>query len=213
MDNIISVSADSLDAFFLWEGVTPAVREQLRASLPAAEEFCRGETVYDSSHFRRALGLVTDGELIVCRLNEGRERQHRLQAGQVFGAAALFGGESYSTEIRAARRSHVLFLPEAQLCDWFARDSRIAQNYIRFLTGRIRFLNEQLRGCTGGDAENRLLHHLREHAGPDGRIGRTVPWSTLAEQLGMGRSSLYRARDRLRERGLLSDENGVLYIR
>lgn len=196
---------------FLFEGVSSEETARMLAQLSAPVVYERGEKVYTPTAYRHALGVVVEGELAVHRPTDEHTRQQLLVVENVFGAAALFGGEDYVTEIVAAKRSRVVFISEEQLTEWFAAVPRVAQNYIRFLTGRIRFLNAQLRGCADGGAVERLTRYLLDHA-HDGVVERGVPWSTLADQLGMGRSSLYRARDTLRAEGRLVEREGIWYI-
>lgn len=203
---------DVLHTLFLFDGIEASVRTELLSALPPPEEFRRGDVVYTAATFRRAVGVVLAGELSVLRLSGGHERQQRLSAGSLFGVAALFGNEEYVTEVIAAKQTRVQFIPEEQLLLWFHRDGRVAENYVRFLTDRIRFLNEQLRGCTGGDAEDRLRQYLYAHCDADGKLCLKVSWSTLAGQLGMGRSSLYRAREALMESGQLKKRQQHWYI-
>lgn len=67
---------------------------------------------------------------------------NRLGAGQIFGAAALFGEtDAYVTEIEALRATRLLFISQARMSDYIARYPVVAENYIRFLSDRIRFLN------------------------------------------------------------------------
>ena len=205
--------SDVLTDLFLWQGVTDTARDAMLAQLPPPQEYARGAVLYTADRFPRALGVVLCGELTVQRLSCGHERQQqRLPAGRLFGAAALFGGENYITEITAAKRSTVQLIPEELLRAWMRENGSVAENYVRFLTDRIRFLNAQLRDCTGGDAEERLWQYLRSHADSDGKLTRRVSWSTLAGQLGMGRSSLYRARDALLASGRLCCREQDWYI-
>lgn len=47
-------------------------------------------------------------------------------------------------------------------------DFRIAENYIRFLSGRIRFLNERIAGFTEDSAERRVADYFFQHRREDG---------------------------------------------
>ena len=86
---------------FLFRGLSPQEREQyLAESGEEPRSYRRGDVVYDRSRARRALALVLEGHL---RVLHGRVVMNDLYAGDVFGAAALFGaGESYESEVVAA---------------------------------------------------------------------------------------------------------------
>ena len=64
----------------------------------------------------------------------------------------------------------VLFLPQETLTAFMKRDFRVAENYIRFLSDRLRFLNRRIAGFTGGAADRRLARYLLEHCGGDGAV-------------------------------------------
>ena len=127
--------------------------------------------------------------------------------GGVFGAAGLFSDmEGYVSEIQAIRKSKVLFLPEEMLHSLFMRMPVAAENYIRYLSGRIRFLNNRIDSFTGGSAERRVAVFLLDAASKAGKadIRLAITFTDLAESLNIGRASLYRAMDSLVEAGLIS---------
>ena len=85
-------------------------------------------------------------------------------------------------------------------------DFRIAENYIRFLSGRIRFLNERIAGFEGGQRRaprGRLFFSTPPGGRPRRVAGGMVE---LAKLLGIGRPSLYRAVDALFQSGALQKE-------
>ncbi len=136
--------------------------------------------------------MILSGEVQVFRSDGDGRRvvMNRLSAGQVFGAAALFGDtEAYATEIEALCPTRLVFISQAQMSACIARYPLVAENYIRFLSGRIRFLNHKIAGFTGGPTGNRLYHYLLEHRQPDGRVDIPVSMVELAQSLNIGRSS------------------------
>ena len=82
------------------------------------------------------------------------------------------------------------------------RNYRAAENYIRFLSERVRFLNHKIAGFTGGQADCRVVVWLLEHAqGAEVCLPRSM--TEWAQSLNIGRSSLYRSLDALTEAGLI----------
>lgn len=70
---------------------------------------------------------------------------------------AVFGeGETFVTEVYATQDAAVAFIGQQQLSAWFSAYPRLAENYICFLTDRIRFLNRRITTYTGGQVEERL---------------------------------------------------------
>lgn len=203
------------EGVFLFDGMTAAQRDALLGELPPPERFRRGTRLYSRRRFRRALGIVLSGTVRVFR-DEGDGRRvvmNQLGPAGVFGAAALFGDEpEYVTEIEAAEDCVIQFIGQEQMACLMRRDFRLAENYIRFLTGRIRFLNRRIAGFTGGQADERLCAYLLDHRGPDGLV--TLPGSMmeLAQTLNIARSSLYRSLDALEAVGKIRREGRRVYI-
>lgn len=195
---------------FLFRGLSEAERDRLLAEAPLPERFEKGAVIYSAERFRRAVGVVLQGEVLVVR---DAAVLNRLGVGAVFGAAALYGEESrYVTEVRAATACELLFFDEALLDRWMRRDFRLAENYIGFLSDRIRFLNQRIASFTAGDAEQRLLTYLRQHADESGLVTLPHSMSELSRMLDMGRTSLYRSLDALTADGKLRREGKSIYI-
>ncbi len=195
MDNPIAEGVP----FFLFSGL-PASRQArlLAQAAPQERLYEKGETIYDSRLAQRALALVLEGEV---RVLHGRVVMNDLHPGDVFGAAALFGeDEPYPSRVVAVSRCRVALFTQATVSALMAADPRIAENYIRFLSGRIRFLNRRLSALTAGQTDGRLWRFLRTHCDAQGRVCLPGGMKELAEALGMGRTSLYRALD-----GLVAD--------
>lgn len=195
---------------FLFHGLSDAQRDALLAEAPPPERFEKGAVIYSADRFRRAVGVVLNGEVLVLR---DAAVLNRLGRGAVFGAAALYGQEThYVTEVRAATACELRFFDESLLNDWMRRDFRLAENYIGFLSDRIRFLNRRIASFTAGDANERLLAYLQQHADENGPVALPHSMSELSKMLDMGRTSLYRALDTLAAEGRIRREGKTIYI-
>ncbi len=195
---------------FLFRGLSEARQTALLAEAPPPERFEKGAVIYSASQFRRAVGVVECGEVLILR---DAAVLNRLGIGAVFGAAALYGEETqYVTEIRAACACKIRFFDEALLRRWMEQDFRIAENYIGFLSDRIRFLNRRIASFTAGDAEHRVLTYLQQHADQNGLVTLPHSMSELSKMLDMGRTSLYRALDTLVTEGRVRWEDKLIYI-
>lgn len=200
---------------FLFTGIPVGECEALMACLPPPREFSKGDGIYSCHDFQRALGVLLEGEAEVSRpcADGHRVVMNRLKAGGIFGAAALFGDCSdYVTEIRAATTCRVLFIPQDQMLELMKRDFRLAENYIRFLSGRVRFLNEKIASFTDGQTDDRLRRYLLQNSDESGRVALPRSMVELAQTLNMGRSSLYRSLDALEAAGLIRREGKKLFI-
>ena len=138
-----------------------------------------------------------------------------LGPGQCFGAASMFQEyDFYVTDIRAGKRSSVLFLPQDALMQLFGQSQRALANYLSFLTGRIFYLNRRIDAYTGGSAECRLAMYLLDNQQDGAPPTVTLPFgmNKLAELLGIGRASLYRAMETLEKKGLIAREGKCIAI-
>ena len=176
----------------------------------------KGDTVYDPAHFSRAVGLVLSGRIRVSGGSAPRYRMRTLSKGDPFGAAAVFSPEEdYATCLTAETRCRVLFLPQTLLARLLVEDPAVAENYIVFLSERVRFLNEKIRSLTtpstGGTLREYLLKNAKEEE--DGFVLRLgISYSALASALNMGRASLYRALDGLEKSGAIRREGKKILI-
>ena len=165
--------------------------------------FQNGETVFSDEAFEKALGLIVTGAVSVYRIGGGNPvLLNLLSAGDLFGAAALFSGEShYVTRIVASGSASIFFL-SAELCEeWIRSYPDFAISYVRFLSDRIRFLNRRLASLAAPGVEQKLAAFL---LGDRETIG--LRMVQIASALGVGRASLYRAVDTFCERGWIRRE-------
>lgn len=199
------------DRLFLFEGVSPTEKTHCWA-INSGEEasFAKGEVIYDSEHAKRALALVLEGRV---RVLHGRVVMNELHAGDVFGAAALFGEEDpFPTTVAARTDCRVLFIPQATVSAWMAAVPRVGENYIRFLSDRIRFLNRRLATLTAGQTDGKLWRYLLAHRDESGSVHLSGGLAELAKALNMGRSSLYRGLDALTADGKIQRRGKDIFI-
>lgn len=153
-----------------------------------------------------AIAVITDGKASVLSDASAQGVYLRsLQTGDVFGAAGIYKyTQQYSTVIRADRDCTVFTLPAKDVQNLITCSSVIAENYIRFLSDRICFLNKKISVFTAGTAEARLAMYLLSlPVQEDGTRVIPVRMSDVASSLNIGRASLYRALDTLEENHFL----------
>lgn len=185
---------------FLFQGAEELLSDALALGVKA---FPRGETICGPDTAERALGIVLKGRAEAVSLTREQTVLAAFGPGDTFGAAALFGGAGYVSLVRAVTGCTVLLLPEALLRQWFVRCPRMAENYIAFLSGRVRFLNGKIAIFTQEGARQRLYRWLRANCDETGRLPERLSMTKLAGALSMGRTSLYRAMEELESAGLI----------
>ena len=151
--------------------------------------------VYSPRHFRRSLGVVLSGQL---QVTKGALAVSVLEPGDLFGAAALYSDEpEFATTITARGPSRCLMLEQALVDRLLAEHGQIRENYLRYLTGRIRFLSGRLQTLAQPGAEGKLARYLLAGGGS------SCPATQLCQRLGVSRASLYRAFAALEDSGLI----------
>ena len=192
-------------AWFLFAGLPSDTAKRFADDFPPPVSFEKGDRVTFLQDSPRALGIVLRGTVCVWRSgSDGKEQNcNRLAVGEAFGAATLFGDTAPVSCITAGKDCVVQFVPEATLQALLRAEPLVAENLVRFLTDRIRFLNHSLNRLRGGSAAERLLPFLQANANEHGVV--TFPsLASVATALDMGRTSLYRAFDELEQAGMLT---------
>ena len=175
--------------------------------LPEAESFTKGEAIYTEYTYRRALGILLSGKAAALPGGGGKTILNRFSPGAVFGAAAVFSSENiYVSRIVAESSCRVLFLDEPFLRALFRAHPKTAENYIVFLSERIRFLNEKVTLFTKEDAEGRVYDFLRRNGG----YGESM--AALARRIGIGRTTLYRTLNELEQKKMLVRKDGKIEV-
>ena len=162
------------------------------------EHYEKDQIIFDRADTERALGIILFGECIVTKESaNGKMPMSVLRQTDLFGAASLFHDEeAYVARVMAGESTWVLLINESALRAMMQRDFRVTENYLRYLTARIRFLSERLDGFLPQSVEDRVLSYIKNHA-ENGLYESEWSVSSLAEALRIGRTTLYRAMDKL----------------
>ena len=167
--------------------------------------FSSGERIVDAQNFEsfRGLGILLSGK--ACVFGKNRQKEvllNRLNEADVFGAATVFFSkkEAVST-ITAKTKVKVLFIERNLLEKIMENDFAVASAYIAFLSERVYFLNRKIIGFTAKSADCALADYVLRSADENGFL--EVNMSRIASTLDIGRTTLYRALEVLREEGLL----------
>lgn len=175
----------------------------------AMAEFAAGQTVYEPHNFSRCLGIVLSGSV---RVTRDALVISVLSPGELFGAAALFNDlPDYATTLTAAAPCRVVLLEQALVSRLMDADTRVRDNYIRYLSGRIRFLSSKVQSLAAAGVDGKLARFLLSRLTPEQPV-LTCPATELAQRLGISRASLYRAFDALERRGLITHRGRALRV-
>lgn len=198
----------------LFRGVDEIVVEQIVSNQNCrCLRFSKGQTFEPVMELSRAMGIVLSGSVRMEKTVRQAETMKLilLRPGDCFGGGAMFlGGGMRTVAFTAASGVEALQLPQEILTRAMRRNFTVTENYIRYLSGQIRILDEILSDLTAGPAEKRLALFLVERCGEDGEFQGTK--TELSRQLNMGRATLYRALGNLEREGLLACGNKKIQI-
>ena len=184
--------------------------ELLDELLKEAELFpvSKGEKIYERHRFRRCLGVVLEGRVQVKR---GSLLVSTLGAGDLFGAAALFNcQDDYPTTLEALDDCRLLLLSQEQVRALIGRCGDFAEDYVTYLSGRIRFLSSRLDAVSAERSDAKLARYLLTEDGGEGAV--TLSATRLCQELGVGRATLYRAFEDLEEAGVIARSGKTIRI-
>ncbi len=197
LGGIMTVKAEEL---FLLDGISDEGKKRFFSDGRIySRSYKSGDVIYDTSDSPACLGLILSGAVKAEKRSDNKRVPMRtIQAGEVFGAASLFGaGDGYVTVLTAKGATSVLFIPQECVRELVSKESTAAVNYICFLSDKIRFLNSRIDFYTALNAQEKLYEYLCKVMDDSGYASLTVNRAQLAKQLDMGRASLYRAFDAL----------------
>ncbi len=172
-------------------------------------QYTAGMTIQSAHAPVHGIAVLLSGKAdVLSSLSDTAITLRRLEVGSLFGAATLYTeNRQYETVIRSVEDCEVLLLPDDCVKRLIREHGQIAENYIRFLSERICFLNQKMTAFTAGSAEAKLAVYLCGLCtDADGFLSLPVSLSALAESLGMGRASLYRALEKFEQSGWIARE-------
>lgn len=189
--------------------------ERLLSSEPACIRvlaYDAGEAIYTRKHFQHELGFVLRGRVTVDRQTEhGGMRMSELGEGDLFGAAALYcQQQEFVVEIRARTDCRVLFVTEDAWTELLLSDGATLRQYLGYLGERLRYLNKRLDALSSDTMEDRLFLYLQGKA-VDG-VYTVKHYTHLADELCVGRATLYRAMDALCGQGRVLKDGNTIFI-
>ncbi|MBQ5810860.1 MAG: Crp/Fnr family transcriptional regulator [Clostridia bacterium] len=198
------------ELFFL-QGVEEATANDFLESLEEPVVYSKGDIVCSPAMCGCGLGVLIKGKLEI-KAGSNCASMRYMEPIDVFGAASLFGGGEYVSTLLAASESWVIYVSQEKLIELMGRSFRVAQNYINFLSEKVRFLNSRIENFTADCSSSALYEHLCRKADEKGRLLPPENMSKLARLLNMGRTSLYRAIEELETSGKLIRNSGEWII-
>ncbi len=197
-----------INNIFLLQGLSDSQKKEVISFFDEPVTFNKGDTIYSADTYKKAIGFIIEGNASATSDNPQGLFKKSFTAGNVFGAAAIFGHQgAYISKIVAETKATVLFIDEATLLKIFNLFPQASLNYISFLSDKIRFLNQKLNMISCTNAEDTVYKYLIDNMDSDNTVNLPVSMTLLAKMLGLGRATLYRSFDALTEKGKIKREN------
>jgi CRP-like cAMP-binding protein len=174
----------------------------------------KGETVMAKKQFRRCLVYILKGSASVFKIGlDGRKNViNSFHESDVFGMATLFYEEAeYPSEITAEKDLRLAVFSKETIEKAFSENPEFAKAYVVLLSEKIHFINKKLAAFLEGEASEKLSRWLINASGGEQEFTLPCSVSKIAEMLGIGRASVYRAFDSLSERGIIIKEGKLFW--
>lgn len=180
-------------------------------------DYNENDIVWEQFENRTVMGIVLKG-CIQAEYMSHREPQiiQQFNAGNSFGEAIAFGGQNSWVEIRAVKKTKVLFLPAA---NFFANknDADIVQiiaNLLREMSNKIAILNMKNQLLSEPRLRNRILMYLNTL--PANEKGyKEVPFNQkdFAQYLNVNYSAFCREISHMRDDGILETKERMFRVK
>lgn len=194
-----------LNCFLFSKDSESEILKFLESGFCEITSFSKGETVFGNPSDNQRLGILLSGKASALCTDCSKSSLKAFSAGELFGAASIFSPDNSEpfSHIRATSACKVLFITKDGVEKLLYEKPEKAILYIRFLSGRVGFLNKRISTFTSKEALSRVKEHFLSSADQNG-VCKNVNFSALAKSLDISRASLYRAKTELIESKVIS---------
>lgn len=196
---------------FLFDGLLEIEKQKVEKLLPPSQKFTQGSELYKKDR----LAVIVLGKATVYRKGEVCEKipVREISAGEVFGAASLFGEwQEGLSSVVATINCEIVYLSQLDLVDIMHVFPTVSINYIKFLSDRIRFLNKRIDFFSADTTVSALLEFLTSNCDESRECTLNISMSELSKRIGIGRSSLYRALEALEISGKIKRDKKTIQL-
>ena len=184
--------------------------EQALGEKLTVRDFSSGECIDLTSS--DSVCVILSGSATAYSLDESKSIiLRRFGAGEIFGIASLFTDGKELSRVSAKGTTKVAFIEKDALRALVVSDTRVNLNFIKFLSGRVFFLNEKIKYLTAGSPERKLSAYLASFS-DENSFSCVISMSALSEMLDVGRASLYRAISKLEGDAHISHDGKTIKV-
>lgn len=201
------------DSCFLFSDLTRSERANALTILrPEIRRYSTGETIVGAGTKGGMLFFLLSGRISVYRTGgEKPVLMNQLRGGDCFGAASLFTKGATPTEIKAETDCRCAVVSEAKLSRLFLSCPAAALNYIRFISGKLVFLNRRVRDFSAATSDEKTACLLLNEADENG-VAVLKNVTSLIRTMNLSRASFYRSVSSFLSGGIISKEGNKIKI-
>ena len=178
-------------------------------------DYNAGDIILSATESPIGIGIIVSGRAMISTSAQEKSPILRvLTNGDTFGAASLFGKrKDYSTTVIAETKTSVVYISEENIRELCYTVPQVAINYIEFLSNRVAFLNSKVSTFSVQTSDARIAYYIYTLAeGEEKTLTLPCTYSQIAENLSIGRASLYRAFDTLCKQNIIKRDHNKITI-
>ena len=206
---------DSLSASPLFKGLGPQELIKLTNEYMSVRVCEKNEIIISENNYTRALGIIIKGSATVKKHSgETEVLMSILKKGDIFGMATLFfEEENYLTEIKANEKVTIAVFSKENVRNMLLIYPQVNENYITILSEKIHFLNNKISTYTRAESIRKVAFFIIQNK-DENKMQVTLPYSItkVADALGVGRASVYRAFETLENENIISRDGKKITI-
>ncbi len=189
------------------------VEYYLRDDALEVKAFTNGDIIHSPTVSESRIGILIEGSAKVRPFGcDDKTLLKAMKTGEIFGIANLYAEDSaFPSIIIADKAAKVMFINTEAFKAFIENDTAALRCYLGFLSKKIVYLNKKISTFAASNAECKLALYLIEN-NSEGKFHSSLSMSELANTLGLGRASLYRALDKLVNSNLIKKDGSDIYI-
>lgn len=206
---------ESLSECPLFRGIDASELQLLAEKYMTINVCEKYQTIISENDYTRSLGIIIKGSATVTKHSGETEiLMSILKKGDIFGMATLFyEKDNYLTEIKACEKVTMAVFSKDNVRAMLSLYPQINENYITILSEKIHFLNRKISTYTRAETIQKVAFFILQNTDDD-RNSVTLPYSItkVADALGVGRASVYRAFETLENDCIISRDGKKITI-
>ncbi len=177
----------------------------------------RGATLFRTGDPGGTLHVIADGKVKITHTSaDGREQAIAiLGPGDLLGELSIFDAQPRAATATAVNATMLATLSESAFHEWLDEHPRAALALLRALAERLRQTNEAMADLVFTDVPGRtakMLLHLAERFGEDGRVDHDLTQEELAQLVGASRETVNKALSDFANRGWIRLDGRAVVI-